>query len=97
MADVIDCLKDFGRQQIVVCGIETHVCVNQTVHDLLDLGYQPHIVVDAVGSRSDLNKQTALTKMYSGGALATNVEMVLFELLIQADHPKFKEVQSLVK
>ncbi|MBS1993076.1 MAG: hydrolase [Cyanobacteria bacterium SZAS LIN-3] len=93
----LSCLKKLGRSQIIVCGIETHVCVNQTVHGLLELGYQPHIVVDAVASRSEINKKIGLEKMIGSGAQPTTVEMALFEMLVEAGTAKFKEVQSLVK
>jgi nicotinamidase-related amidase len=90
-------LTRLGRKQIVVCGIEAHVCVNQTVHELLHLGYQTHVVVDAVASRTAANKKTALQKMFAAGALPATVEMVLFEMLVEAGTANFKQVQSLVK
>ena len=96
-ADFADCLEKSGRKQIVVCGIETHVCVNQTVHDLLARGYQTHVVVDAVASRTAVNKETGLAKMFASGAIAATVEMVLFELLVQSGTAEFKQVQRLVK
>jgi len=86
-----------GRKQIIVCGIETHVCVNQTVHDLLLAGYQPHVVVDALASRAEINKKIGLVKMLSSGALPATVEMVLFEMLVEAGTANFKQIQSLVK
>ena len=90
-------LHNLGRRQIIVCGIETHVCVNQTVHELLHQGYQVHVVEDAVASRARANKETGLKKMYAAGALPATVEMVLFEMLVEAGTPNFKQVQSLVK
>jgi len=92
-----DCLVKLGRKQIIVCGIETHVCVNQTVHGLLARGFEPHVVVDAVASRSATNKEIGLQKMFASGAHPTTVEMALFEMLVEAGTVKFKEVQSLVK
>jgi len=90
-------LSKLGRRQIVVCGIETHVCVNQTVHELLHLGYQTHVVVDAVASRTAANKKIGLKKMFAAGALPSTVEMVLFEMLVEAGTANFKQVQGLVK
>jgi nicotinamidase-related amidase len=86
-----------GRNQVIVCGIETHVCVNQTVHDLLRLGYQVHLVTDALSSRSSENKQVGLAKMYAAGALPTSVECCLFEMLVESGTERFKAVQKLVK
>ena len=89
---------DLGeRDQALVCGIEAHVCVNQTVLDLLDEDVEVHVVADAVGSRTEANRQLGLAKMERGGALLTCVEMGLFELLRGSDAPAFKEVQALVR
>lgn len=89
---------DLGeRDQALVCGIEAHVCVNQTVLDLLDEDVEVHVVADAVGSRTEVNRELGLAKMERGGALLTSVEMALFELLGGSDAPAFKEVQALVK
>jgi nicotinamidase-related amidase len=85
-----------GREQAIVCGIEAHVCVSQTVHDLLDIGVQVHVPADAVGSRHELDYQRSLTRMESAGAVVTSVEAVLFELLERAGTPEFKAVQRLV-
>lgn len=86
-----------GRDQALVCGIETHVCVNQTVLDLLDRGIAVEVVADAVGSRTEENKELGLHKMEQAGAVLTSVETALFELLGGSDHEAFKEVQALVK
>jgi len=86
-----------GRDQVLVCGLETHVCVAQTVLDLLGEGVEVHLVVDAVGSRHRLDHLVGLRRLTAAGAVATTVEAVLFELLGGADHPDFKAVQGLVK
>jgi nicotinamidase-related amidase len=86
-----------GREQAIVCGIETHVCVNQTVLDLLDHGVATQVVADAVGSRTEANRELGLRKMERAGAAITSVETALFELLGGSDAPAFKEVQALVK
>jgi nicotinamidase-related amidase len=86
-----------GRDQAIVCGIETHVCVNQTVLDLLDEDVEVHVVGDAVGSRTDENREVGLHKAEDAGAVLTSVETALFELLGGSDAPEFKEVQRLVK
>lgn len=85
-----------GREQAIVCGIEAHVCVNQTVLDLLGGGSQVHVVEDAVGSRSASNRALGLDKAERAGAWRTSVETSLFELLGEAGTDEFKAVQKLV-
>lgn len=86
-----------GRDQAIVCGIEAHVCVNQTVLDLLSGGIEVHVAGDAVGSRTEANRELGLHKMEHAGAVLTSVETALFELLGGSDAPEFKRVQALVK
>jgi len=90
-------LRSGGRQQILVCGLETHICVYQTVRDLLADGYHVQVVADAVSSRTAGNRQIGLDRMARLGAHLTSVEMALFELLGKAGTPPFKEIARLVK
>ena len=85
-----------GRQQALVCGVEAHVCVNQTVLDLIERGVEVQVAADAVGSRSDQNREVGLEKMERAGAIVTSVETALFELLGRAGTDEFKRVQKLV-
>jgi nicotinamidase-related amidase len=85
-----------GRTQAVVCGIETHVCVSQTVHDLLERGIEVHVPADAVGSRHQLDYERGLERLERAGAVVSTVESVLFELLERAGTPQFKEIQRLI-
>ena len=85
-----------GREQAVVCGIETHVCVSQTVHDLLAQGVEVHVPADAVGSRHQLDYERGLERLERAGAVVSTVETVLFELLERAGTPEFKAVQKLI-
>jgi nicotinamidase-related amidase len=85
-----------GRDQPIVCGIETHVCVSQTVHDLLEDGLEVHLPADAVGSRHAIDYQRGLQRMERAGAVISTVEAVLFELLERAGTPEFKAVQRLI-
>jgi nicotinamidase-related amidase len=85
-----------GRDQAIVCGIETHVCVNQTVLDLLASGAEVQVVEDAVSSRFEGNKRIGLQKMERAGAVLTSVETALFELLGRAGTDEFKAVQKLI-
>ena len=80
-----------GRDQALVCGIETHVCVNQTVLDLLASGIEVHVAEDAVGSRfAETRSGSGLQKMEQAGAVLTSVETALFELLGRAGTDEFK-------
>lgn len=81
----------------VVAGIEAHVCVNQTVLDLLDRGYEVHVAADATSSRTASNKALALERMAVAGAHVTSSEMVLFEMLEVAGSPEFKAISKLVR
>jgi nicotinamidase-related amidase len=81
----------------VVCGIESHVCVNQTAHDLLARGFEVHVAEDAVSSRSPSNRRIGLEKMLAAGARATSAEMALFEMLEEAGSPEFKAISQLVR
>jgi nicotinamidase-related amidase len=88
---------DLGaRKQALVCGIETHVCVNQTVLDLLDDGIEVHVALDAVGSRFEESRQVGIEKARRAGAVITNVETALFELVGRAGTDEFKEIQRVV-
>ena len=90
-------LKSFRRRQIIVAGIETHVCVYQTVHDLLKAKYDIQVVADAVSSRTFENKLLALNRIKFLGADLTSTEMMICELLRTSAHPKFKDVLKLMK
>jgi nicotinamidase-related amidase len=86
----------FGRDQAIVCGIETHVCVSQTVHDLLADGVEVHVPADATGSRHAIDHERALERLQRAGAVVSTVEAALFELLEHAGTPEFKAVQKLI-
>ncbi len=90
-------LKSTGRTQIVVLGIETHICVHQTVAALINNGFDVTVVADACGSRSEYEYKSGLKNMNQNGAKIKTTEMILFELLKGAKHPNFKEIQSLIK
>lgn len=90
-------LKELNRNQLLMCGIETHICIYQTTVSLLQHGYQVHVVADAVSSRTAENRELGLHKMVANGAELTGVEMALYELLKVAEGQEFKEVLKLVK
>jgi nicotinamidase-related amidase len=86
-----------GRPKVLVVGVETHVCVQQTVFDLLGDGFRVYVAVDAVGSRFEIDYQTALRRMESAGATLTTTEAALFEWCEVAGTPEFKQVSQLVR
>ena len=90
-------LGESGREQVLLCGLESHVCVSQTADDLLAAGREVHVARDAVTSRTAENRELGLHKMEHTGAVLTSVETALFELLRVAGTPEFKEIQRLVK
>ena len=90
-------LEATGRRQIVLCGIECHVCVYQTAVDLVSNSYKVHLVADAVSSRTPENRRIGIDAMKSAGAKITSVEMVLFEILGTAADPSAREFFKIVK
>jgi len=90
-------LNESSRQQIILCGIETHVCIFQTALDLQRKGFYVDVIADAVSSRTLENKQIALDRMTVGGINISCTEMALFELLKTAEHPQFKNIAKLIK
>lgn len=96
-SEVTTALKGLGRKKIIITGMETHVCVFQTVRDLLAQGYQVFVVGDAVCSRTKGNYLNGLSLMSSMGAVVTNTETVFFDLMKQAGTPLFRELSKLIK
>jgi nicotinamidase-related amidase len=92
-----DKLRASGRKQIVICGIEAHVCVLQSALDFLAEGYEVFLVANAVASRSRVDSGMAFRRAEEAGAVVTTIEAVLFELIGTAAHPKFKSISALVK
>ena len=90
-------LQTFGRPNVLIAGIESHICVYQTTRDLLNEGYQVEIVVDAMTSRTRTNHDIGLERMKQLGASFTSVEMSLFELVRTAESKIFKRVANIVK
>ncbi|HEY0083410.1 MAG TPA: isochorismatase family protein [Pyrinomonadaceae bacterium] len=90
-------LERTRARQVLVCGIEAHVCVNQTTHDLLARGYQVHLLTECISARAAANREAGLAKMRQSGALPASIEMALFELMRDAAHEQFKAVQKLIK
>ncbi len=85
------------KKQIIIFGIETHICVLQTAFDLLNNGYEVFIVKNASGSRNNENKEAAIRRLIHANSQIVTDEMVIFELLKTSKHPNFKEVQAIIK
>jgi len=86
-----------GRKQVILCGMETHVCLLQTCLDLLHCGHQVHVAADAVCSRSADNKRLALKQMRRAGAVVTGVEAAVYQMLVLAGTPEFKDLLPLFR
>lgn len=93
----VEAMEKQGRKRVLLCGIETHVCVYQTAFDLLEAGYEVEVVADAVSSRTQANKDIGLAKIKDAGADITSVETAIFELLQAAEGEKFKAILRIVK
>ncbi|AOY87859.1 isochorismatase [Marinobacter salinus] len=93
---LIDTLPE-GRQHIVIGGCETHVCMMQTALSLLDAGFKVWVVADATGSRNEFDRDVALDRLHQSGAKIVTVEMVAFEWMRHCRHPRFRDIQTLLK
>jgi len=93
----VERLTALGRSQVVVCGIEAHACVNQTVHDLLHRGYQVHVPRDAISARFAHDLEVGWQKIIGSGAIPSSVEMVCLEWVRTAEAPEFKAIHRLIK
>ncbi len=93
----LQALKDLDRNQVLVAGIEAHICVYQTTVDLVAMGLAVQVVTDAVSSRTEPDKAIGLQKMKDAGATLTSVETALFELLGVAEGNAFKEIIRIVR
>lgn len=90
-------LKESRRTRVVLCGIETHVCVYQTAKDLLERGYGVILPADCVSSRTRENRDSGVAAIRDLGAEISSVEMLLFEILATPEHPRFRDISKLVK
>jgi nicotinamidase-related amidase len=95
--EFVKALDATGKKQVIVVGIESHVCVFQTVRDLLEKGYQVFLCADAVTSRLEEHRRIAIEQMRDMGAIVTSTETCIFDLLHVAGTAEFKKVSALVK
>lgn len=94
--EIKEAIDSVGKKQIIVCGIESHICVYQTVRSLLGGGYQVFLPMDALGSRKEENHFNALKNLDQMGAVVTNTETILFDLAGIAGTEEFKTLQKLI-
>jgi nicotinamidase-related amidase len=92
-----DALNGLGRRQVLLTGIETHICVLQTAADLIREGFSVQVMADAVASRAPLDKEIGLARARAAGALPTTVETAVFEIMGEAGGPGFREIIGIIK
>lgn len=95
--EILSKIADTGKNNIIICGIEAHICVLQTVIDLIDKGYNVILVEDCVGSRKESDRQIGIKRAIAEGAIPTSYESILFELTRVAKTDAFKEISRLIK
>ena len=95
--DFVEALRETGRTQVVIAGIEAQACVNQTVHELIAAQLETHIVVDAMSSRFRRDYEVAVERQIGAGAVPTTVEAVLLEWVRTADAPEFQQIRQLIR
>ena len=96
LEDFLRELKDKKITNLIVCGIETHICIQQTVLDCLQKGLEVILISDAMGSRNRVDHEIALQRMTQGGAILTTTESIIFELCKTADREEFKEIRKII-
>lgn len=90
-------IKETGRDTVLLCGIETHICVMQTAMDLLEKGYKVFVIADCTASRKESDKNCGIRRMERAGAVITTYEAILFEILEDAKNEGFKEISRIIK
>lgn len=90
-------VKDLGVTDLVIAGVESHICVLKTTLEALEAGYNVHVVADAIGSRKEYSKQIALERMNQAGAFLVTTEMILFQLMDAAGTDEFKQISKLIR
>lgn len=96
-SDFITKLKSSGKKNVIILGIEAHICVLQSALELLENDYNPIVVADCISSRKDYDKEIAINRMLQEGIKVSTYESLLFELCKNAKHPSFKEISKIIK
>jgi nicotinamidase-related amidase len=95
--EIFDGWRANNRSRVLLCGIETHVCIMQSALDILAAGFATYLAVDATGSRMSIDQETALRRMESAGVILTTTETAMFEWCTTAGTPEFKKISEIVK
>ena len=95
--DIANAIDKYGKKQILICGIEAHICVSQTAYDLVNKGYDVTLIKDCSGSRNIIEYEAGIERMKDNNIHIITTEIALFELLKSSKHTNFKEVQALIK
>lgn len=95
--EIVEILRTSRKHQVILLGIETHICVNQTANALVEAGYDVTVIADACGCRDEAEHRAGIERLKENGAHIVTTEMALFELLKTAKHPAFKEIQQMIK
>ena len=95
--ELIDELDNKKITNLIICGFETHICIQQSVLEFLKQGYEVIVIADAIGSRNNLDHQIALQRMLNKGAIITTTESIIFEICKTSDRKEFKEIQNIIK
>ena len=93
----IEEIKSKKITHLIICGIETHICIQQTVLELLSMGYKVLLISDAMGSRNKIDHEVALQRMMKDGAIVTTTESIIFELCKTSDRNEFKQISNIIK
>tara|TARA_Y100001968_G_scaffold257679_1_gene244456 strand:+ start:18149 stop:18688 length:540 start_codon:yes stop_codon:yes gene_type:complete len=96
-SEFINDLNEKKIKNLIICGFETHICVQQTVIDLLNCNFKIYIVVDAMGSRNAIDHQISLKRMFSEGAIISTSESIIFELCKTSSREEFKSISNIIK
>ena len=95
--DLLDELFTKKITNLIICGFETHICIQQSVLELLQKGFEVLVISDAIGSRNNLDHEIALQRMLNKGAIITTTESIIFELCKTSDRKEFKEIRNIIK
>ena len=95
--DLLDALNYKKITNLIVCGFETHICIQQSVLDFLKTGYEVFVICDAMGSRNNLDHEISLQRMLHKGAIITTTESIIFEICKTSDRKEFKEIRNIIK
>ncbi|MGI6174673.1 MAG: isochorismatase family protein [Christensenellales bacterium] len=95
--EMLEKIRSYGRKNVVICGVEAHICVLQTIVDLIAQGFCVVLIADCVGSRNPRDAEIAIARARQEGAVVTSCESLLFELAVRKENPCFKELSKLIK